>query len=134
MVKCDEPQAVISPKIPGAKYAMTLQAADGTSILGGVSNYTCPSAAAFNQFAFSAENAEAKLLRTPNQSKWYFENVEDIDLTDTFIAGERISVGIRNSQSFYLPGAEVEVLYIIRDAYGNVLPDYLSMIQRKPNS
>ena len=126
VVKCDEPQAVISPKIPGAKYAMTLQAADGTSILGGVSNYTCPSAAAFNQFEFSAENAEAKLLRTPNQSKWYFENVEDIDLTDTFIAGERISVGIRNSQSFYLPGAEVEVLYIIRDAYGNVLPDYLS--------
>lgn len=126
VVKCDQPQAVISPKIPGARYAMTLQAADGTSVLGGVSNYTCPSATAFHQFEFSAENVEAQLLRTPNQSKWYFENVEDSDLTDTFISGERISVGIRNSKSFYLPGTEVEVLYIIRDAYGNVLPDYLS--------
>ena len=126
VVKCDQPQAVIAPKIPGAKYSITLQAADGTSVLGGVSTYTCPSAEAFNQFEFSAENAEAKLLRTPNQSKWYYEKVEDSDFTDTFISGERISVGVRNSKSFYLPGTEVEILYVIRDAYGNVLPEYLS--------
>ena len=29
-------------------------------------------------------------------------------------------------QSFYLPGTEVEILYVIRDAYGNVLPDYVA--------
>ena len=126
VVKCDQPQAVIAPRIPGAKYALTIQAADGTSVLGGVSSYTCPDAAAFNQFEFSAENAEAKLLRTPNQSKWYFEKIEDSAFTDTFLSGDRISVGVRNAKSFYLPGAEVEVLYVIRDAYGNVLPDYLA--------
>ena len=126
VVKCDQPQAVIAPKIPGAKYAMTLQAADGTSVLGGVSTYTCPDAAVFNQFEFSAENAEAKLLRTPSQSKWYCENVEESDYTDTFISGESISVAIRSSNSFYLPGTEVEILYVIRDAYGNVLPDYVA--------
>lgn len=124
VVKCDQPQAVITPKIPGAKYAMTLQAVDGTSVLGGVFTYTCPAAEAFSQFEFSAENAEARLLRTPIQSKWYCENVDESDYTDTFISGESISVGVRNSKSFYLPGTEVEVLYVIRDAYGNVLPDY----------
>ena len=124
VVKCDQPQAVIAPRIPGAKYAMTLQAADGTSVLGGVHSYTCPDAAAFNQFEFSAENAEARLLRTPNQSKWYCENVEESAYTDTFLSGESISVAVRNSKSFYLPGTEVEILYVIRDAYGNVLPDY----------
>lgn len=126
VVKCDQPQAVIAPKIPGAKYTITIQAADGTSVLGGVHSYTCPVAPMFNQFEFSAENAEPKLLRTPNQSKWYCENVEESAYTDTFISGESISVAIRNSKSFYLPGAEVEILYVIRDAYGNVLPDYVT--------
>ena len=126
VVKCDQPQAVIEPKIPGAKYAMTIQAADGTSVLGGVYSYDCPDAPVFNQFEFSAENAEAKLLRTPTQSKWYCETVEESAYTDTFISGESISVAIRNSKSFYLPGTEVEILYVIRDAYGNVLPDYVA--------
>ena len=126
VVKCDQPKAEIAPKIPGAKYAITIQAADGTSVLGGVHSYTCPDAEPFNQFEFSAENAEAKLLRTPNQSKWYCENVEESAYTDTFISGESISVAIRNSKSFYLPGTEVEILYVIRDAYGNVLPDYVA--------
>lgn len=122
----DQPQAVISPKIPGAKYAMTLQAADGTTVLGGVHSYTCPEAEAFNQFEFSAETAEARLLRTPSQAKWYCENVAEEAYTDTFVSGESISAAIRNSKSFYLPGTEVEILYVIRDAYGNVLPDYVS--------
>lgn len=126
IAKCDQPQAEITPRIPGAKYSMTLQAADGTSVLGGVFSYTCPDAAPFNQFEFSVENAEAKLLRTPNQSKWYCEKVEESAYTDTFVSGESISVAIRNSNSFYLPGTEVEVLYVIRDAYGNVLPDYVA--------
>lgn len=126
VVKCDQPQAVISPKIPGGKYAMTLQSADGTTVLGGVHSYTCPEAEAFNQFEFSAENTEARLLRTPNQSKWYCENVAEEAYTDAFVSGESISVAIRSSKSFYLPGNEVEILYVIRDAYGNVLPDYVS--------
>lgn len=127
VVKCDQPQALIAPKIPGAKYAMTLQAADGTTVLGGSLTYSCPEAAAFNQFEFSAENVEAKLLRTPNQAKWYCENVDASDYTDTFVSGESISIAVRNSKSFYLPGTEVEILYVIRDAYGNVLPDYVAV-------
>lgn len=126
VVKCDQPQALIAPKIPGAKYAMTLQAADGTTVLSGSLTYSCPETAAFNQFEFSAENVEAKLLRTPNQAKWYCENVDASDYTDTFVSGESISIAVRNSKSFYLPGTEVEILYVIRDAYGNVLPDYVA--------
>ena len=125
--KCDQPQVAIAPRIPGAKYAMTVQAADGTTVLGGTLTYSCPEASAFNQFEFSAENAEAKLLRTPDQTKWYCENVDDSEYTDTFVSGESISVAVRNSKSFYLPGTEVEVLYVIRDAYGNVLPDYVAV-------
>ena len=52
--------------------------------------------------------------------------MEDSAFTDTFLSGESISVGVRSRNSFYLPGTEVEILYVIRDAYGNVLPEYLA--------
>ena len=126
VVKCDSASAEIAPKIPGAKYTLTIQAADGTSVLGGVHTYTCPDAAAFNQFEFSATTLQADLLKTPEADRWRCENVGEDAFTDTFASGEGISIALRNSESFYLPGTEVEILYVIRDAYGNVLPDYVA--------
>ena len=126
VVKCDGASAEIAPKIPGAKYSLTIQAADGTSVLGGVQTYTCPDAADFNQFEFSAATLQADLLKTPEADRWRCENVGEDAFTDTFASGEGISVALRNSESFYLPGTEVEILYVIRDAYGNVLPDYVA--------
>ena len=126
VVKCEKASAVISPRIPGAKYAFTIQAADGTSVLGGTHTYTCPDGKAFNQFEFNLDTLQADLLKTPDKENWYCEGVGEDAFTDTFASGDSISVALRNSESFYLPGSEVEVLYVIRDAYGNVLPDYVS--------
>ena len=126
VVKCDKASAEISPKVPGAKYAITLQAASGTSVLGGNSSYSCPAGEALNQFEFQMDTLQADLLKTPEQDKWYCDNLNPDAYTTTFASGDSISVALRNSESFYLPGTEVEVLYVIRDAYGNVLPDYLS--------
>ena len=41
-------------------------------------------------------------------------------------SGEKISAALRSSDSFYLPGAELHVLYVFRDSYGNILPDLLT--------
>ena len=126
VAKCDKATAAITTRIPGARYTLTLQAADGTSVLGGLQTYTCPDAVPFNQFEFSADTLEADLLVTPD-SKWYADKIEDGTFTDSFASGEGISVALRNSESFYLPGTEVEVVFAIRDAYGNVLPDFTSV-------
>lgn len=126
VVKCNEASAEITPRIPGAKYAFTLQAADGTSVLGGNSIYTAPEAQAFNQFQFSADTLQADLVKTPAQDKWYSESLGADAFSNTFASGDSISIALRNSESFYLPGSEVEILYVIRDAYGNVLPDFVS--------
>lgn len=125
VVKCRQNKAEIAPKISGAKYALTIQSADGTSVLDGVYTYTCPESAAFNQFDFSPESLQAKLLKTPEQTRWRAESVAADAYTDTFSLGDSISVALFNSRTFFLPGTEVEVLYVIRDAYGNVLPDYV---------
>lgn len=125
VVKCDKATAEVSPRIPGARYTLTLQAADGTSVLGGLQTYTCPDATPFNQFDFNADTLEADLLVTP-EGKWYADKIEQDAFTDSFTSGEGISVALRNSETFYLPGAEVEVVFAIRDAYGNVLPEFAS--------
>ena len=125
VVKCRQNKAEISPKIPGAKYVLTIQSADGTSVLDGVYMYTCPEAEAFNQFEFPSDTLQTKLLKTPEQTRWRAENIAADAFTDTFTLGDSISLALFNSKTFFLPGTEVEVLYVIRDAYGNVLPDYV---------
>ena len=66
------------------------------------------------------------LLKTPDKDTWYYENISDEELTDQFASGDNISIVLRSSGSFYLPGAEVDIQYVIRDSYGNVLPDFVS--------
>lgn len=125
VVKADKATADITPRIPGAKYSLTLQAASGTSVLGGTQTYTCPAAADFDQFGFDIHSLQADLLVTPEDA-WHAEDIDSADFTTSFSLGDSISVALRNSESFYLPGTEVEVLYAIRDSYGNVLSDYTS--------
>ncbi len=125
VVKADKATADITPRIPGAKYSLTLQAANGTSVLGGTQTYTCPAAADFDQFGFDIHSLSADLLVTP-EGTWRAEDIDSADFATGFSLGDSISVALRNSESFYLPGTEVEVLYAIRDSYGNVLPDYTS--------
>lgn len=126
VVKCSKPSAEITPRIPGARYTLTLQASNGTSVLGGTQTYTCPDAETFNQFEFSMDTFQADLLVTPDSGSWYAENISEDAFTDSFASGEGISVALRNTESFYLPGTEIELLCVVRDAYGNVLPDFVS--------
>ena len=45
---------------------------------------------------------------------------------DTFNSGESISVVLKAGDNFYLPETEIAVMYVIRDAEGNVLPKLIS--------
>lgn len=125
VVKSDKATADITPRIPGAKYSLTLQAANGTSVLGGTQTYTCPAVADFDQFGFSVHSLQADLLVTP-EGTWRAEDIDSADFATSFSLGDSISVALRSTESFYLPGTEVEVLYAVRDSYGNVLSDYTS--------
>lgn len=125
VVKADKATADITPRVPGAKYSLTLRAANGTSVLGGIQSYTCPAVADFDQFGFDIHSLQADLLVTP-EGTWHAEDIDSADFTTSFSLGDSISVALRSTQSFYLPGTEVEVLYAIRDSYGNVLSDYTS--------
>ena len=126
VVKCDKPSAVIKPRIPGAKYQFTIQSADATSIFSNVHSYECPEAEDFSENGLSAEEITGYLLKTPDNPKWTYDNTGSDAFTTEFAPGDSISIVLHGSTNFYLPGTELNILYVIRDAHGNVLPDLVS--------
>ncbi len=126
VVKSDKPTATITPKIPGGKYSFTIQAANGTSIFNNTVDYAVEDAAPYDKNALKADQLQVDLVRTPEEEQWTFESLGSDAIQDTFSIGDSISIVMRCEESFYLPGSLTDILYVIRDAYGNVLPDYVS--------
>lgn len=124
VIKCDKASAELSPRIPGAKYVFTLQSADGTSIFNNIHSHETADVPTFDANHLKADMLTIDLLKTPEDENWYFENVTADQLTDQFQAGDSISIALRSSDSFYLPGSKTAVLYVIRDSYGNVLAQH----------
>lgn len=128
VVKCNSPSAVIPQRIPGAEYQFTLQAADGTTVLNSQQSYTCPEAAPMDANGLQADQVSGKLLKTP-EGTWRKDSLDGEDYTDQFTAGDSISLVLHGNANFYLPGYELNILYVIRDAHGIVLPDLISQEQ-----
>lgn len=128
VIKCDSPSAVIRPQIPGAVYRFTVHAADTTSIFGNIYDYNCPEASDFSyeDAGLSAGNMEAHLLKTPAEPGWLFDSTGEDAFTDQFQVGDGISIVLHGTTNFHLTAYEVKILYVIEDAYGNILPDLVS--------
>lgn len=129
VVKCSSASAAITPRIPGAKYQFTIQAADATSIFSNVQTYTCSAAESYSGNGLSAEEIEGFLLKTPDNDSWTYDSVGSGVFTDQFASGDSISVVLHGTANFYVPNDALNVLYVIRDAHGNVLPDWVSQAE-----
>lgn len=126
VVKCDKPKALIKNQIPNAKYTISIQAADGTSIFNSTQTIATKVPEKFAEYSYVPDNVSAKLLKTPEGSFWRCETIGNEDYTTQFAPGDGISVALSSSTSFYLPGYDLHILYVIRDTDGNVLGQYLA--------
>ena len=125
-VICSDSYCSIRPRVPGATYSILLNAANGTTVLNNTLVYTCPKAQDFDENRLSAENIEANLIKTPETS-WDPSTVNSEAFSDQFISGDKLSVLLHGTTDFYRPAnVSLDVLYVIRNAQGNVLPDHLS--------
>ena len=120
VVQCKTPSAVISPRIPGAKYRFTLQSANSTSIINSVHSYESSDVGAFQEHGLSTDTVTVKLLKTPELKNWKYETISDADFTDTFSVDDKISVVLQAATPFYMPGNETHIAYVYRDLHGNV--------------
>lgn len=126
VIKCESPSAEISPRFPGAKYQFTVQAADSTSIFGNVYTFTSEEAPDFEEGGLAAEKIEGFLLKNPEEEGWLYDKVGKDAFTKEFAAGDRISMVLHGTVGFELPETDLEILFVIEDTHGNVLPDYVS--------
>lgn len=126
VVKCNDASAVIETRIPSAEYHFEIQAADSTSIFNNLHSFICPAADIYSNQGLTADKITSHLLKTPDEEDWTIDSVGEDAYTDTFRIGDSISVVLKASDNFYLPEMDIDVMYVIRDGAGNVLPKYIS--------
>ncbi len=125
VVPCATNSAVITPRVHGAVYHMTIYAADGTTVFNDTHTYNAPNAKSFDRYSLIAKNVTANLLITPGNENWSYKDVSADDYTNSFDPGEKISVLLHHKYDFYLDRDDASVLFVIRDASGNVIPELL---------
>lgn len=125
-VRADSTSVSIGPRIPGAEYHFTIQAADGTTVLDGLHDFSCPTADNFFDFGLISTSVSSKLLVTPETENWLASMIGANDYTTTFTVGQPISMVLRSQIGFYLDPESVHVLYVFRDQNGSALAELIS--------
>ena len=136
VVQCAENQGVIEVRVPAATYDLTIQAANGSTVFNGSHSYTSPDAKIYrNDTQKIFENYHTQflfvdLLKTPAKENWTHTDVHRSQFTTTFRAGDPISIHLYYMVDFYIYHESVSIMYVIRDAEGNVISDLISMENR----
>ena len=128
VIPCKKAEAKIAPLIPGANYKFTLESADSRTVFNNTKSHHTADAEVFTEQAYVHENVSIHLLKTPEDKEWHFETVAAEDFTNTFAVGDAASMVFDSSTSVYIPGTKTKALFIIRDAYGNVLPEMVTEV------
>lgn len=122
VVKADTNTAVIQPSIPGSVYHLSIQAANESTVFGGVTSYTSPAAPAFNDKSVNSANVTASFCPTPNKSDWTYKDIADDAYTATYAPGSKVSMVLYSTSKSARSNDEFSVMFVIRDSNGNAIP------------
>ena len=132
VVTCETNSGVIQPRIPGATYEFVIQAATSVSVFGNIHSYEAPNAAIFNDKELAVyetnihRNLTANMLVSPIDENWTYKDVKKGDFTTSFTTGQEASLLLHFSMDFYIPHQDTSILYVIRDAEGNVITNLIA--------
>lgn len=119
---CDEDNtATLSTEIPGVQYTFTLQAADGTPLLGNVVNYETPDSEKFSGYGVSADTMEFSMCKTPKAKDWDRYDLRKSDYTTTFESGTKASFLVRMLQQYSTSPDDITSLFVIRNEDGMIV-------------
>lgn len=121
VIKCEDPSAVVSPKIPGSHYSFTLQAANGVTVFGGVFSADAPEAVTFEGYGVSADYMTFRMCRTPDVEDWDHNDLDDDSYTTEFTIGQAASFSVYLSKEYNVAYDDIITLYVIRDSEGKIV-------------
>ena len=120
---CDKNSKDISLLVPNATYNITILAADSTTVFGGTGAVKTSAAAAYYGHSLHVRHVDASLCVTPEKDNWTYRDVPGY--ATTFTSGQSISIVLYSSVSFYYDNDDTDILFVIRDADGNVRSELL---------
>lgn len=124
-VSTKQNSAVISPAVPGASYAITLQTANGSTVFGGSYTCTTPSAKVFSctyeGFAITGSNMIFHMCKTPAQKDWDRGDLSASDYTTEFSSGATASFLVQMTRQYGISDDQIQTLFVIRDTEGKLV-------------
>lgn len=130
MAECTGTAAVVRNVIPNAAYRFQIKAADGSTVFGGTAEHPGIEATDFDCYGLSADKIQSSLCRRPAKEGWTHEDVGDNDYTTSFAAGEKASLVLYTSSTFYLKSEDISVTFVIRNEHGQVIPSLTRTLTR----
>ena len=121
----DTTSAVIKNVVPGATYHIELQTVPAFSVFNGTISYQAPDTELFNEHSSYVQYWTYQTCITPEKDKWNPNQVKNVNYTSTFKVGQSISF-IMTTKGHYYNNVNIDVMYVIRDAEGNVMPELLA--------
>ena len=128
VIKASGNSAVIQPIIPNCTYSINIQAANGSTVLGGLCSYTAPAAGYYNDKSIKGTAVTASFCPTPNKSNWTYKDIAAESYTATYAPGSRVSMVLYSPDKAARSNDDISVMFIFRDSNGNPLPQLTNTI------
>ena len=128
VVTCTENIAAIVNAIPGAQYHFTIQSADGSTVFGGNYSYATAETGAYKGNGIDAEDVTGSFCPTPSKENWTYKDIADSAYTSTYAPGAKVSLLLYSPDKAGRSGENVSVMFVFRDAEGNILPDLTGVV------
>jgi len=121
VVQCETNRGVIAPLLPGSKYVITVQPANGSTVFGGTLEYQAPEADMFSGYQVTANNITFSMCETPDVSNWDRYDVPEGDYKTSFAPGVSASFVMHLTRDYNESDDKIVTLFLIRDANGNLV-------------
>lgn len=121
VVKCTENNGVIAPIVPGSRYTIAIQPANGSTVFGGTYTYEAPAAQVFSGYLLTAANMHFSMCKTPAKADWTQYDVPAADYTTTFAVGSNASFAVYLNHEYNTSPDIIVTLFVIRDAEGKIV-------------
>ena len=118
VLRSDSNGVTVSPIVPGATYAFTIQQENASTVFGGTAIFTTAEAQEFSGYHASASTMQISMCKAPATSGWTYEDLEKEDYRIKFTPGELAGFVLMMTQKYDTSNDVITTTYVIRDSEG----------------